>query len=101
MSDRYYGYRTKRYGATYDGHDVELQFDKRRFVLNQARLMIDGEVVDKAYMFYGDKSLTTTMRDGTQIEVSVDSGMIGELTRAQLRGADGSWVDLEEREPTS
>lgn len=29
----------------------------------------------------------------------VDSGMVGELTRAQLRRADGSWIDLEEREP--
>lgn len=101
MSDRYYGYRTKGYGATYDGHDVELQFDKRRFVLNQARLLIDGEVVDKAYMFYGDKDLTATMHDGTQIVVSVDSGMVGELTRAQLRQANGSWVDMEERQANS
>jgi len=100
-SDRYLGYRTKRYGATYDGHDVELEFDKRRVVLNEARLVVDGEVVDKAKIFYGDKNLTATAQDGTEIVVAVDSGMVGELTRAQLRRADGSWIDLEEREPKS
>jgi len=31
--------------------------------------------------------------------VSIDSGMIGELTKAQLRQPDGSWIDLEERQP--
>ena len=41
--------------------------------------------------------LTTRAADGTEIVVSVDSGMVGELTRAQLRRTDGSWVDLEER----
>ena len=60
LNDRYLGYRTKRYGATYDGHDVELEFDKRRVVLNEARLVVDGEVVDKAKIFYGDKNLTAT-----------------------------------------
>jgi signal transduction protein with GAF and PtsI domain len=101
LSDRYLGYRTKRYGATCDGHDVELEFDKRRVVLNEARLVVDGEVVDKAKIFYGDKNLTATAQDGTEIVVAVDSGMVGELTRAQLRRADGSWIDLEEREPKS
>lgn len=99
MSDRYLGYRTKRYGVTHEGHDVELEFDKRRVVLNEARLVVDGEVVDKKKIFYGEKDLTTTAPDGTEIAVAVDSGMIGELTKAQLRGADGSWIDLEEREP--
>ena len=97
MSYRYLGYRTKRYGVTHGGHDVELECDKRRVVLNEARLVVDGELVDKAKIFYGDKDLTTTARDGTEIVVAVDSGMIGELTRAQLRRPDGSWVDLEER----
>ena len=48
-------------------------------------------------MFYGDKHLTTTLTDGTEIHVTVDSGMMGELRRAQLRGSDGSWTDLTER----
>jgi len=99
MDDRYLGYRTKRYGAIHDGHDVELEFDKRRIVLNQARLLVDGELVDRANIFYGDKELRTTAADGTEIVVVVDSGMVGELTRAQLRRADGSWTDLQEREP--
>jgi signal transduction protein with GAF and PtsI domain len=101
MSDRYFGYATKCYGATEDGHSVELEFDKRRVVLNEARLRVDGEVVDRSKMFYGDKELTATTADGAEIVVAVDSGMIGEMTRAQLRVADGSWVDLLEREPAS
>ncbi len=101
MSDRYFGYKTKRYGATHDGHTVEVEFDKHRIVLNEARLILDGELVDKANMFYGDKKLTATAADGAEIVVSVDSGMIGEMTRAQLRVGDGSWVDLQEREPQS
>lgn len=101
MSDRYYGYKTKRYGGTHNGHTVELEFDKHRLVLNQARLLVDGEVVDKENMFYGDKELTARTPDGDDIVVSVDSGMIGEMTRAQLRAGDGSWVDLRELEPAS
>lgn len=97
MNDRYQGLSTKRYGATHDGHEVELEFDKSRVVLNEARLLVDGVVVDSEKIFYGDKELTATAADGSQIVVSVDSGMMGELTRAQLRRADGSWVDLTER----
>ncbi len=90
-----------RYGVTHDGHDIELEFDRRNPVLNAARLLVDGEVVDKKRMFYGEKDLTTTAQDGTEIVVTVDSGMNGELTRAQLRGADGAWIDLQEREAES
>ncbi len=99
VSDRYKGYRTKRYGTTHAEHDVELEFDKRRIVLNEARLRVDGELVDKAWIFYGDRNLTITAQDGTEIVVAVDSGMFGELTRAQLRRPDGSWLDLDERAP--
>ena len=101
MTDRYLGYRTKRYGVTHGGHDVELEFDKRRIVLNEARLIVDGELVDKAKIFYGDKDLTARAKDGTEIIVTVDSGMVGELTRAQLRCADGSLIDLQERQRAS
>lgn len=101
MSDRYYGYRTKRYGVAYNGHEVDLEFDKRRIVLNEARLLIDDEVVDKVNIFYGDKELTATAPDGTKFVVVVDSGMVGEMTRAQLRREDGSSIDLEERQPSS
>jgi len=86
-----------RYGAIHDGHDVELEFDKKLVVLNRARLRVDGDVVDTAKIFYGNGDLTTTLPDGTQIGVRLHSGMVGELVRAQLRRADGSWVDLEER----
>lgn len=88
---------TERYGVTVDGRDVELEFDKSKIVLNEARLSVDGVQVDKAKVFYGDKRLTTQAADGTEIVVAVNSGMVGELTRAQLRRADGSWVDLEQR----
>jgi len=37
---------------------------------------------------------------GTAFRVEVTArGMIGELTKAQLRQPDGSWIDLEERQP--
>lgn len=89
--------RTTRYGVTHDGHDVELEFDRKNPMLNAARLLLDGELVDKKRMFYGEKDLTTTAPDGTEIVVAIDSGMSGELTRVQLRDADGSWIDLQER----
>lgn len=101
MADRYLGYKTKRYGTTHEGHDVELEFDKKLMVLNRARLLVDGTVVDTENIFYGDHDLTATLPDGTAVKVTVDSGMVGELTRAQLRRADDTWVDLEEREPRS
>lgn len=87
----------KRYGAILEDHDVELEFDSKLVVLNRARLRVDGTIVDTAKVFYGNKDLKTTLSDGTEIAVQIDSGMVGELVRAQLRRADGSWVDLEER----
>lgn len=101
MSDRYYGYRLRSYRGTIGGHPVELQFDKSLIVLNQARLLVDGEVLDEAKIFYGDKQLSATLADGTRIVIVVDSGMLGELTRAQLQQADGSWTDLTEGSPAT
>ena len=68
---------TTRYGTTHAGHEIELDFDRSKIVLDQARLVVDGDVVDKASVFYGDKHLTTTLPDGTEIHVTVDSGMDG------------------------
>jgi hypothetical protein len=87
----------QRYAATEAGHDVELEFDRKRVVLNEAILRVDGEQVDAAKVFYGDKDVRTTLADGTEIAVRLHSGMMGELTRAQLRRPDGTWVDLEPR----
>lgn len=99
MSDRYYGYRTKVYGTELDGHDIELEFDKSRIVLNEARLVVDGQTVDQAKIFYGEEELTVELPGGDTVVVTVHSGMIGELTRAQIKRPDGSWTDLEERQP--
>lgn len=89
--------RITKYGTTLDGHDIELEFDQKLIVLNRARLRVDGEQVDALNVVYGDKELTTTLADGTEITVKLDSGMVGELVRAQVRRTDGAWVDLEER----
>lgn len=92
---------TKRYAVTHHGHHVELEFDKKLMVMNRARLEVDGAVVDSASVVYGNRDLATTLPDGTEIVVKIHSGMVGELVRAQLRRADGSWVDLDEREPVA
>ena len=96
---RYYGYGTRVYGAELDGHDVALEFDKSLVVINRARLFVDSREVDSTKAWYGDKRLEATTDDGVEIVVEVDSGMVGELTRAQLRRPDGSWVDMDERSP--
>jgi len=41
--------------------------------------------------------LRTILDDGTKVVVAVGSGMVGELVRAQLEQADGSWLDLTPR----
>ena len=87
----------QRVGADLSGHDVELEFDRRRIVINKAVLRVDGEVVDSTRIFYGERDLRTSLPDGTEISVAVHSGMGGELTRAQVREGDGSWRDLEPR----
>jgi len=88
---------SQSYGAHDAGHDIELEFDRKRVVINEAILRVDGEQVDSAKVVYGDKDVRTTLPDGAEITVKVHSGMVGELTRAQLRRPDGSWVDLEAR----
>lgn len=85
------------YVATLAGHDVELEFDKKLIFINRARLRVDGAEVEQVSVLYGEKDLTATLDDGTRIEVRLHSGMVGELTRAQIRGDDGSWTDLTER----
>jgi hypothetical protein len=85
---------SERYTGQVAGHDIELDFDQRRIVINEATLRVDGAEVDRAKVFYGDKELRTTLDDGTEVVVAIHSGMVGELTRAQVRGPDGSWTDL-------
>ena len=46
---------TTRYGTTHAGHEIELDFDRSKIVLNQARLLVDGDVVDQ-----GQPSSTAT-----------------------------------------
>lgn len=86
-----------RYGGRFDGHEVELEFDKRLVVLNRARLIIDGRVVDSASVVYGDRELRSQAEDGTPVHIIISSGMVGELVRAQIRQEDGSLVDLAEQ----
>jgi hypothetical protein len=86
-----------RYGSTINGHDVELEFDKTLLVLNKASLTVDGQLVDSELIHYGERELNTQLPDGTSVTVAVFSGMVGELTKAQLQGEDGSWVDLAPR----
>lgn len=85
------------YGTTVNGHDVELEFDQSKIVLNKATLRVDGHDVRSEHIFYGERDLSTALPDGTQIKVAVHSGMVGELTRAQLHTSAGSWVDLARR----
>lgn len=82
------------YETTLGEHTVELVFDQRLVVLNRARLMVDGEQVDTAKVVYGTEDLHTTLADGTEIAIRLHSGLVGELTRAQIRQPDGSWADL-------
>ena len=86
--------RIAHYFGELNGHAVELEFDKTLLVLNKASLSVDGRLVDAELIHYGERELTTQLPDGTSVSVAVTSGMVGELTRAQLRRPDGSWVDL-------
>jgi len=79
------------------GHAIEVDFDTRRVVVNKAVLRVDGTEVDSGKVFYGEKELRTTLEDGTEVEVALHSGMVGELTRAQLRLPEGGWQDLAKR----
>ncbi|MEJ2869284.1 hypothetical protein WCD74_16025 [Actinomycetospora sp. OC33-EN08] len=87
-----------RFGTEVDGRLVEIEFDRRKVVLNAVRLFVDGAEVDAGRVFYGEKELRATI-GGREVVVAVVSGMVGELLRAQVRRGDGAWVDLEERTP--
>ena len=86
-----------RYGGRFDGHEIEIEFDKKLVVLNRIRLIIDGQAVDSAQVVYGDRELEAKAPDGTPVTIIVSSGMMGELVRAQIRRPDGSLMDLAER----
>ncbi|MDQ1649972.1 MAG: hypothetical protein QOG60_2029 [Frankiaceae bacterium] len=96
-TSRYYGYASKTCGALVEGHDVAIEFDKKLLVINQVRLFVDGSLVDADKVWYGDKELSVSLDDGSAVNVVIDSGMIGELTRAQARRSDGTLIDLRER----
>ncbi|MCY7401836.1 MAG: hypothetical protein LH477_12955 [Nocardioides sp.] len=83
-----------RYDATLGGHAIVLEFDQKLAVLNRARLLVDGVQIDEASVVYGERELEATLVDGVEVKIRLHSRMLGELTRAQLRGGDGSWVDL-------
>lgn len=83
--------------TTVGAHRVELEFDKKLLFVNRARLTVDGQEVDAANVVYGEKDLRTTLADGTELVIRLHSGMVGELTRAQVQRPDGSWEDLVER----
>jgi len=83
-----------RHTTTLDGHHITLVFDKDLVVLNRARLEVDGVEVDSTRVVYGERDLSTELHDGTVIKVRLHSGMLGELTRAQLQDGDGQWRDL-------
>lgn len=85
-----------RYGGRFDGHEVEIEFDKKLVVLNRARLIVDGQTVDSAQVVYGDRELQAQAADGTPVNIVISSGMVGELVRAQIRRPDGSLMDLQE-----
>lgn len=86
-----------RYAGEVAGHSVELEFDQKLAVVNRIELHVDGAPVEKAKVVYGERELSTTLEDGTTVEVVVHSGMVGEATRVQLRQSDGSFVDLQPR----
>jgi hypothetical protein len=85
------------YATSMNGHEIELEFDKSLVVLNKAILRVDGQTVGAEYICYGERALSTRLADGTEVEVAVHSGMVGELTRAQVRTGQGSWLDLDPR----
>jgi hypothetical protein len=84
-----------RYGATSGQHRVELEFDTRLVVLNRARLYVDGQEVDSAQVVYGDRDLRAPLADGSEAVIRLHSGMVGELTRAQIERGDGQWEDMQ------
>lgn len=83
-----------RHTATLNGHEITLVFDTGLVVLNRARLEVDGTQVDATRVFYGEKDLTAELDDGTAVKIRLHSGMVGELTRAQIQTAGGDWKDL-------
>ena len=83
----------KTFTATIDGHDIKLEFDNKLVVTNRLRLYVDGELVDSDRVVYGTKELRAPV-DGGEVELRVHSGMAGEPDRPQLRGSDGTWVDM-------
>ncbi len=80
--------------GTLAGHQISLEFDQKMLVMNRVRLSVDGQEVDEISVVYGEKELSTTLADGTEVVVHLHSGLVGELVRPQLRLADGTWADL-------
>ena len=74
-----------RYAGEVAGHAVELEFDQKLAVVNRIELVVDGVPVEKAKVVYGERELSTTLDDGTAVEVVVHSGMVGEATRVSDR----------------
>ncbi|MGF1663840.1 MAG: hypothetical protein ACFCVG_15510 [Kineosporiaceae bacterium] len=94
--ETYYGYRTRRYGTTVDGHDVEITVDKRRVIVNRIVLSVDGVATDEKRVSFGQQSLFGPLRDGSEVHVNVELGGVGGLRTARVR-SDRRWIELDER----
>ncbi len=88
-----------RYGLEYLGHAIELIFNKKALVLNDARVLVDGVEVDRASKVYGEHDLVTTLSDGTRLRIEIGTGLTGELHRCVLVTEDGMEEPMAELHP--
>jgi len=89
---RRWGFARRSWRGEYRGRSVEVVFDERLVCLNRLTLVVDGQQVDHATIWYGTKRLS-----GDGITVDVGSGWIGECTGVEVRGADGYATALQEQ----
>ena len=87
--------QVERFSGEHAGHAIELEFDKRRLVINEATLRVDGADVDRTRVVYGDKESAhhARRRHRGRRGHPLRHGRRAH-TRAGAPSPDGRWTDL-------
>ncbi|MEV4418350.1 hypothetical protein AB0L40_00060 [Patulibacter sp. NPDC049589] len=89
--------RRARFGARYEGHDIEVVVEGSGDAADRTTVLLDGRPVEPPELAVTGHDLALTTGEGIEVRLRVDGRAFDVLMGVRLRRADGYWIDLRER----